>query len=104
MAPGRMDPTWANQIEAARDLRSDELRHHAAVSRNNRHRCEDCFCCAALTVLEERDQIERGIKCPFCGCPPAAHNNQKGCTATITRPFGLGKGECMCDSGNGRNL
>jgi hypothetical protein len=49
-----MEPTWTNQLIEARKLPSYELRRHASVSTDNRHRCEDCFCCAALTVLEER--------------------------------------------------
>lgn len=48
------EPTWANQLWHARQMESHELRRHATVSTHNRHRCEDCFCCAALTVLEER--------------------------------------------------
>lgn len=48
------EPTWENQLRAARKLPDSELRQHALVSTQNRHRCEDCFCCAALTVLEER--------------------------------------------------
>jgi hypothetical protein len=47
-------PTWENQLREARKLDSKELNRHASVSTSNRHRCMDCFCCAALTVLEER--------------------------------------------------
>ncbi len=49
-----MEPTWTNQLIEARKLPDYDLRRHASVSTDNRHRCEDCFCCAALTVLEER--------------------------------------------------
>lgn len=48
------EPTWPNQLREARKLDSKELKRHASVSTNNVHRCEDCFCCAAVTVLEER--------------------------------------------------
>ena len=53
------EPTTANQLREARKLASADLKRHASVSTDNRHRCdpateEICFCCAALTVLEER--------------------------------------------------
>ncbi len=49
-----LEPTWVNQLIEARKLDSRELERHARISFDNRHRCEDCFCCAALTTLEER--------------------------------------------------
>lgn len=49
-----MEATWENQLKCARDLPSSDLKRHAAVSTDNRHRCEECFCCAAVVVLEER--------------------------------------------------
>ena len=49
-----MEPTWENQLTEARKLTSKDLQRHAAVSLDNRHRCESCFCCAAAAVLEER--------------------------------------------------
>jgi uncharacterized protein (DUF1330 family) len=57
-AAAAAEPTWDNQIKHARTMHSDELQRHASVSTSNRHRCEDCFCCAALTVLEERKAAE----------------------------------------------
>lgn len=51
---GFTEPTWENQLIEARKLPTVDLLRHASVSTNNRHRCEDCFCCAALTVMEER--------------------------------------------------
>lgn len=48
------EPTWPAQLEAARKLDDDELQRHASVSVNNRHQCEECFCCAAFAVLGER--------------------------------------------------
>ncbi len=48
------EPTWQNQLKFAEQLATEELKRHAAVSKDNLHRCEDCFCCAALTVLEQR--------------------------------------------------
>lgn len=56
MAETWPEPTWENQLIAARKLPSRELRRHASVSLSNKHRCEDCFCCAALTVLIERGE------------------------------------------------
>lgn len=41
-------PTWKNQLRRARQLPTVELRRHAAVSRENRHRCQDCFCCCGM--------------------------------------------------------
>ena len=64
MSRNHNDPTTENQLRRARELTSEELMRHASVSRDNRHRCnpdreEICFCCAALTVLEERRLIKR---------------------------------------------
>lgn len=47
--------TWENQLKAARNKPSSDLLRHALVSARNRHRCEDCYCCAAWTVIEERN-------------------------------------------------
>jgi hypothetical protein len=60
-------PTWENQLTAARALPSDELRRHASVSQQNRHRCSDCFCCAAWEVLDERDKA----LCDRMAAPPS---------------------------------
>jgi hypothetical protein len=47
------DPTfWQRQIAEALTLSAADLRRHASVSRDNRHRCRECFTCACLTVLE----------------------------------------------------
>lgn len=54
MTADHSEPTWENQLWHARKLETNELQRHASVSRDNRHRCQDCFCCAAWTVLEER--------------------------------------------------
>jgi len=51
-------PTWRNQLAAARKLSTEELRRHALVSYRNNHRCHACFCCAALSVIEERKKGE----------------------------------------------
>ena len=53
-------PTWSNQLWHARRLSTADLRRHAAVSRENRHRCRECFCCAAWTVLEGRQRGTEG--------------------------------------------
>ncbi len=50
----RNEPTWINQLWHAERMPDSELRQHALVSLSNRHRCTDCFCCAALQVLEAR--------------------------------------------------
>jgi hypothetical protein len=49
---------WAHWLETARALPEAELRRHASVSANNGHRCVECFCCACLTVREERSKAE----------------------------------------------
>lgn len=54
------EPTTHNQLWHARRMPTSELTGHALVSLSNRHRCDPskeelCFCCAALTVLEERN-------------------------------------------------
>jgi hypothetical protein len=51
------DSTWENQLRHAQSLATSELKRHAAVSAENRHRCQDCFCCAAWAVLEERAEV-----------------------------------------------
>ena len=48
------EPTWENQLNHARKQNSYELTTHALVSTRNQHRCKDCYCCAALTILETR--------------------------------------------------
>lgn len=47
-------PTWENQLVEARRLPDAELARHAAVSRNNGHRCRECFTCACVAVQGER--------------------------------------------------
>jgi hypothetical protein len=47
-------PTWENQIAFARNKTNEELKPHALVSIRNRHKCQTCYCCAALAVLDER--------------------------------------------------
>lgn len=62
-----MAPTWANQLREARKLARkdmDELKRHASVSSSNNHRCQVCFCCAALTVLEIHPQDEPTVIVP----------------------------------------
>jgi hypothetical protein len=49
--------TWHNLKSQARTLLHeqglDELKRHARVSTQNRHRCRACFCCACLAVIED---------------------------------------------------
>lgn len=60
--PG-LQPTWENQLKEAEKLPDSDLERHASVSTKNRHRCQDCFCCAALTVLEcRREEGKKGKK------------------------------------------
>lgn len=51
------EPTWFNQLFHARQLLREkgyaEVKRHASVSIDNRHRCRDCFCCACVEVLRE---------------------------------------------------
>lgn len=105
-------PTWENQLREAAKLSDAELRQHALKSTQNRHRCRDCFCCAAATVLEQRHgdtgwqrATDRGDVCAACGheikagemvyvtddrktycdhpaCPPAATSAALGITPT----------------------
>jgi hypothetical protein len=44
-------PTWEQLIAEAKKLPVAELKRHASVSRDNRHRCESCFTCACDFVL-----------------------------------------------------
>lgn len=44
----------ALQLSEARKLASADLERHAEVSLRHRCRCEQCFCCAAVAVLKER--------------------------------------------------
>jgi len=37
----------------ARRLTPEELVRHASVSIDNRHKCQECFCCACVEVLQE---------------------------------------------------
>lgn len=51
-----LEPTWNNQISEARKLPDADLQRHASVSTNNRHSCQDCFCCACVAVMRERKE------------------------------------------------
>jgi hypothetical protein len=53
-------------LKEARLLSREDLRRHASVSRDNKHRCRDCYTCACLEVLEEREERDR-TKCLDCG-------------------------------------
>ena len=52
---------WAQWIKEAKQLPETDLRRHASVSRNNNHRCVECYCCACLTVLEENYKTTKRI-------------------------------------------
>lgn len=53
---------WAEWKRQAAVLPESELRRHASVSTSNRHHCVDCFCCAALAVLQEIECGPNGKK------------------------------------------
>ena len=53
IAQQRSCDMWAGMVAYARRLDAAELRRHAAVSRDNRHACVECFCCACAVALEE---------------------------------------------------
>jgi len=50
--------TTASFIEGMRNrarlLSSAELARHYSVSKDNQHKCRECFCCICGDVLEER--------------------------------------------------
>lgn len=52
--PDPNEPTWFNQIAHAKRLYREkgraEVMRHARVSIDNRHRCNECFCCACVEV------------------------------------------------------
>lgn len=50
---------WETQLEAAKKLTTEELWRHARVSLNNRCKCNDCFCCACVAVLRERENTKK---------------------------------------------
>lgn len=53
---------WQAQLSEASLLATPELERHALVSTRNRHRCRQCFCCAALTILERRKAALQATK------------------------------------------
>ncbi len=54
MSPDFGPDVWNAMIKQASDLPDADVRRHALVSRENRHRCYGCFTCACLTVAEQR--------------------------------------------------
>jgi hypothetical protein len=47
---------WEKLLQQARKLPESELARNASVSFKNRHKCEECFCCACFTVCLERNR------------------------------------------------
>ena len=49
---------YMNTFEKMKNVASNysdaELRRHACVSRDNNHKCRDCFTCACWSVLTDR--------------------------------------------------
>ena len=53
-------PFWRLQLALAKELfnrEPGEVLRHASVSRNNAHRCSQCFCCACLTLVENNGTL-----------------------------------------------
>lgn len=46
--------TFEDMKAEARKLPIEDIRRHASVSTNNRHRCEECFTCACEAVRREK--------------------------------------------------
>lgn len=57
-----MTQFWNKARSEAFSLPLKELGRHAGVSIDNRHECQDCFCCACAAEL--RDRIERARAYP----------------------------------------
>jgi hypothetical protein len=53
---------WQAMIRQASDLPDADIKRHASVSRDNRHRCYSCFTCACLTVAEQRKLFRKPIR------------------------------------------
>jgi len=45
---------WLEWKRQANTLPIADLQRHASVSRDNRHACRECFCCAASELLSEK--------------------------------------------------
>jgi len=58
------DPSeqWLEWKRQANTLPIIELERHAAVSRDNRHACTDCFTCACVELLGEKRAAARGTR------------------------------------------
>ena len=52
--------------QAARLYKVDrrEVRRHALVSIDNRHKCRECFTCACVEVWRNGGQVERTVALP----------------------------------------
>lgn len=46
---------WDKAMSEAFRLPDADLKRHASVSLDNRHFCNDCFCCACVVTLAERE-------------------------------------------------
>jgi hypothetical protein len=53
------DEQWLEWKRQANTLPIIELERHASVSRDNRHACTDCFCCACVELLGEKKALAR---------------------------------------------
>ena len=51
---GTPEEQWLEWKRQANTLPVSDLKRHAALSRDNRHACHDCFCCAAVELLAEK--------------------------------------------------
>lgn len=62
-------PSFDVQIQHAHEIDSEELDRHALVSIRNHCTCRECFCCAALHVLNFRERA--GVNNPLWNNEPA---------------------------------
>lgn len=50
---------WEEWKRQANTLPVIDLERHASVSTSNRHKCKECFCCAAVELLAEKREAAR---------------------------------------------
>lgn len=59
---------WLEWKRQANCLSIIDLERHAAVSRDNRHSCQDCFRCAAVELLRDKRELTKPIRRLECCC------------------------------------
>lgn len=50
-------------------LEKQDLRRHASVSTDNRHKCTDCFCCCCVDELQGNERLVLFSEYEFSICP-----------------------------------